>query len=139
MMLRLLMIEQQEKKSISQWGLFHSNLLQRDVIRIWHITSIPPCVRVQKINHVIPCRQDAGGRFWNHKSASTYCQSVHSSSIFRVARVLTATLVSVLLIVWSLTITEFNISPIFEKSLIVLLSWRESLIHLLFYKEISGL
>lgn len=62
--------------------------MQRDVIRIWHITPIP----LQKINHVIPCRQDAGGRFWNHKSASTYCQSVHSSNVFRVARVLTASI-----------------------------------------------
>lgn len=67
-----------------------------------HYTHTTTCA-CQKINHVIPCRQDAGGHFWNHKSAPTYCQSVHSSSVFRAARVLTATLVSVLLILWSLT------------------------------------
>lgn len=114
------------KRNIGQWGLFHSNLLQWDVTRVWHIIHIPLRVHVQKINHVIPCRQDAGGRFWNHKSASTYCQSVHSSSVFRAARVLTATLVSVLLIVWSLTVTEFDISSISEKSLIFIVLKKKS-------------
>lgn len=62
-MYHLSMIEQQKKKPFSQRGLFHSCLVQWVVTRTRYTSLHLHMCACQKINHVIPCRQDAGGRF----------------------------------------------------------------------------